>query len=50
MSLLGLGTKRDVEEAVRYFEIAEQEPQAWNALGVVYYEAPDQFEQNPTKL
>lgn len=44
MSLFGLGIKKNVEEAVRYFESAGPEPQALNALGVVYYEAPDQLE------
>jgi TPR repeat protein len=37
VSLLGLGEERDITQAVKYFENAQNEASALNALGVIYY-------------
>lgn len=50
MNLLGLGTEKDVQKAVAYFEKAKDDPQSQNALGVIYQSAPDVFENDPVKL
>lgn len=51
MALLGLGQEKDVQKAIEYFEVAaETDPHAQNALGVIYYGAPDHFEQDLQRL
>lgn len=44
MSMLGLGCDPDMEKAIEYFEQAGDDAQAKNALGVIYYNAPDVLE------
>lgn len=36
MNLLGLGTEKDVQEAVEYFLKAGEDPHSQNALGVIF--------------
>lgn len=48
--LLGLGVAADVETAMAYFEKAGNDANAYNAIGVIYQQAPDVFEQDPAKL
>jgi len=49
MSLLGLACEKNVTDAVLHFEIAEADAHALNALGVIYYGAPDIFEKDPSR-
>ena len=44
MYMLGLGCDKDVPKAVQHFNMAGKDPHSYNALGVIYYEAPDVFE------
>lgn len=48
--MLGLGTERDVSKAITFFNQAGADAHSHNALGVIYYEAPDVFEKDPVKL
>jgi len=53
--MLGLGqdgkSEKDIEKAMSYFEkISDKDPAAMNAIGVLYYQAPDVFETDPVKL
>ena len=52
MNLLGLvpGEEPDADLAVKHYLKAGDDPRAYNALGVIYYVAPDPFETDPTKL
>jgi len=48
--MLGLGVERDVTTALQYFEVSQTDAHSLNALGVIYYVAPDVFETDPVKL
>ena len=48
--MLGLGTEKDIPTAVDYFKSAGNDAHSYNALGVIYYEAPDVFEMDPVLL
>jgi len=50
MSLLGLGCDKNIEDAVKYFMAVETDQNSLNALGVIYFGAPDVFETDPVKL
>ena len=52
MNMLGLipGQEADIEVAVKHYTKAGDDARALNALGVVYYIAPDIFESDPTRL
>lgn len=50
MNLHGLGTHIDVEAAVKHFQIAKNDSRAINALGYIYYNAPDYLETDPVIL
>ena len=52
MHLLGLvpGEEADADLAVKHYQRAGEDARAYNALGVIYYVAPDPFETDPTKL
>ena len=55
LSMLGLGqegtNEKDITKAMAYFEkISDKDPAAMNAIGVLYYQAPDVFETDPVKL
>ena len=45
--LLGLGVQKDMEKAVKYFETNKNDSRSINALGFIYFKAPDVFEQDP---
>jgi TPR repeat protein len=42
--LLGLGVQKDIEKAVNYFEQNKNDTRSINALGFIYFKAPDAFE------
>jgi TPR repeat protein len=48
--LLGLGVQVDVPKAMTYFEIAKNDSRAINAIGYIYFKAPDYFEKDPALL
>ena len=52
INLLGLGRKQDIEESLHYFEKPgmEKNPRALNAIGYIYYHAPDVFDNDQAKL
>lgn len=52
MHLLGLvpGQEANVDLAVKHYTKAGDDARAYNALGVIYYVAPDPFETDPAKL
>ena len=52
MYMLGLvpHVEADPDMAVKHYTRAGDDPRAYNALGVIYYIAPDIFETDPTKL
>ena len=52
MHMLGLipGQEPDADIAVKHYQRAGDDPRAQNALGVIFYVAPDPFETDPTKL
>ena len=52
MYMLGLvpGLEADPDMAVKHYTRAGDDPRAYNALGVIYYIAPDVFESDPAKL
>ena len=49
MNLLGYGRPQDIELAMHYFqrEHMKKDPRALNAIGYVYFHAPDVFEEDP---
>lgn len=51
MNALGLipGKEADADAAVKHYKRAGEDARAYNALGVIYYVAPDPFEIDPTK-
>ena len=52
MYLLGLvpGEEPNADLAVKHYQKAGDDARAHNALGVIYYVAPDPFETDPAKL
>ena len=54
MNMLGLVPGQENEPnldlAVKHYQKASEDPRAMNALGVIYYIAPDPFETNPERL
>ena len=44
--LLGLGVDVNAELAFKYFKIIEEDGNALNALGYIYYMAPDYLSQD----
>ena len=52
MNMLGLipGKDADADVALKHYLKAGDDHRAYNALGVIYYIAPDPFETDPTKL
>jgi TPR repeat protein len=55
LCMLGLGQEdtkeKDITKAMSYFDkISDKDPAAMNAIGVLYYQAPDLFETDPVKL
>ena len=50
--MLGLvpGEEADADLAVKHYQKAGDDARAYNALGVIYYVAPDPFETDRTKL
>ena len=51
MHLLGYGRDQDIPKALSYFEDASQlkDPRAYNALGYIYWNAPETIERDGTK-
>lgn len=49
LHMLGLGTEKNIPKAIEYLEMAQNDYHAQNALGVIYYEAPDIFDQDPVR-
>ena len=45
--LLGLGVPVNAQKALGHFEIAKNDSRAINAIGYIYFKAPDIFEQDP---
>lgn len=45
--LLGLGVEVDIPKALVHFEIAKNDTRAINAIGYIYFKAPDVFEKDP---
>lgn len=52
MNMIGLvpGKEPDADLAVKYYTRAGDDARAMNALGVIYYIAPDPFERDPQRL
>ena len=52
MHMIGIAPskKLDAELAMQYLTKAGDDSRAMNALGVLYYRAPDLFEKDPVKL
>lgn len=48
--MLGLGCDVNMTKAMKFFEVAKSDSQALNAIGVIYFIAPDVFETDPVKL
>jgi hypothetical protein len=44
INLLGLGVHKDMEKAVTFFETNKNDSRSINALGFIYFKAPDVFE------
>jgi len=47
--LLGLGVKVDIQQSLKYFEVPVNDTRAQNAIGYIYYRAPDPLEIDPSK-
>ena len=45
--LLGLGVNVDIPTALTHFEVANNDTRAINAIGYIYFKAPDYFERDP---
>ena len=45
--LLGLGVQKDIEKAATFFEVNKNDSRSLNALGFIFFKAPDVFEQDP---
>ena len=45
--LLGLGQEVNIPKALKYFEKATNDSRAINAIGYIYFKAPDYFEKDP---
>ena len=50
IKLLGLGQDPNVPAAIPFFEKAKNDSRAINALGYIYFKAPDFFEKDPVIL
>ena len=52
MHMLGLipNQEADADQALKHYLKAGEDARAYNALGVIYYIAPDPFETDPVKL
>jgi len=50
LNMLGLGCEMNITTALDYFLNAKPDAHALNAIGVIYYIAPDVFETDPVKL
>jgi hypothetical protein len=48
--MLGLGCDVNMTKALSYFKVAKSDAHALNAIGVIYFIAPDVFETDPVKL
>lgn len=48
MNLLGLGREQNIETALQYFEKPgmEKNPRALNAIGYIFYHAPEVFDND----
>lgn len=44
---MGLGVNIDIPKALYHFEIAKNDSRALNAIGYIYFKAPDYFEKDP---
>jgi len=47
--LLGLGVKVDIPKALSLFEVPTNDTRSWNAIGYIYFRAPDALEIDPVK-
>jgi tetratricopeptide (TPR) repeat protein len=45
--LLGLGVNVDIPTALTHFEVAHNDTRAINAIGYIYFKAPDYLERDP---
>jgi TPR repeat protein len=50
MNLHGLGGRIDIERALEFFKRAQNDSKAINAIGYIYYTAPDFLEIDPVIL
>lgn len=52
MNLLGQGVPQNIELALSYFEmpVMEKDPRALNAVGYIYFYAPDTFDKDTALL
>jgi len=48
--LMGLGVQVDITKALNHFEIARNDSRAINAIGYIYFKAPDYLEKDPALL
>ena len=48
--LMGLGVNQNFPKALAHFEITKNDSRAINAIGYIYFKAPDYFEQDPAIL
>jgi len=48
--LMGLGVPVDMTKALNHLEIARNDSRAFNAIGYIYFRAPDYFEKDPALL
>jgi TPR repeat protein len=47
MYLLGLGVEINIERALSYFESSTKDSRSLNAIGYIYFKAPDYLEMDP---
>lgn len=50
MYLLGLGVDVDIELALQHFLASDKDSRSQNALGYIYFKAPDYNERDPEKI
>lgn len=50
INLLGLGQDSDINTALKHFEISKNKSDSLNALGYIYFKAPDYFETDPVEI
>lgn len=48
--LMGLGVEANIPKALSHFENTKNDSRAMNAIGYIYFKAPDFFEKDPALL